>query len=106
MRNAIAHNDVVFDTRFQTGSIDKQVSNSIYNVTGVSGVSFETISDYLVLVIYLLSLLKMSKNDMKRLITSYVECTEKLRKAIPTSVFNQIIRTDNNAKIAALKKFI
>lgn len=106
LRNAIAHNDVVFDTRFRTGSIDKQVSNAILNATGVNGVSFETISDYLVLVVYLLSLLRMPKNDMKRLISSYAECTERLRKTIPTSVFNQIIRTDNNAKITALRKFI
>lgn len=106
LRNAIAHNDVVFDTRFRSGNIKKQVRNAITNATGVAGVTFETITDYLVLVIYLLSLLKMSKNDMKRLISSFTECTEKLRKSIPTSVYNQIIRTDNNAKIAALRKFI
>lgn len=34
LRNAIAHNDVVFDTRFRTGSIDKQVGNAISNATG------------------------------------------------------------------------
>lgn len=106
LRNAIAHNDVVFDTRFRTGRIDKQVSNAISNATGVSGLTFETISDYLVLVIYLLSLLKTSKKEMRRLISSYIECTEKLRKAIPISVYNQIIRTDNNSKITALQKFI
>lgn len=106
LRNAIAHNDVIFDTRFRRGNIDNQVCNAISNVTGVSGLSFETITDYLVLVIYLLSLLKMSKNDMKRLISSYIESTEKLRKAIPTSVFNQIIHTDNNTKIISLRKFI
>ena len=43
---------------------------------------------------------------MKRLIAAYIECTERLRKAIPISIFNKIIRTDNNAKIAALKKFL
>lgn len=106
LRNAIAHNDVIFDTRFRKGNIDNQVSNAISNATGVSGVCFETISDYLVLVIYLLSLIKIPKNDMKRLITSYIDSTEKLRKAIPISVFNQIIHTDNNTKIIALRKFI
>jgi abortive infection bacteriophage resistance protein len=106
LRNAIAHNDVIFDTRFRTGNIDKQVCNAISNATGVVGLNFETITDYVVLVVYQLSLLHISKNDMKRLITSFVECTEKLRKAIPTSVYNQIIRTDNNSKIAALRKFI
>ena len=43
---------------------------------------------------------------MKRLISSFSDCTEKLRKAIPINVYNQIIRTDNNVKIAALRKFI
>ena len=93
-------------TRFRTGNIDKQVSNAISNATGVSGLTFETVTDYLVLVVYQLSLIQVSKTDMKRLISSFVECTEKLRKAIPINVYNQIIRTDNNTKIVALRKFI
>lgn len=55
---------------------------------------------------YQLSLLRISKNETKRLISSFVDCTEKLRKAIPVSVYNQIILTDNNVKIAALRKFV
>lgn len=106
LRNAIAHNDVIFDTRFRTGNIDSQVSNAISNATGVADLSFETVTDYLVLVVYQLVLLRTSKNDIKRLISSFVECTEKLRKAIPINVYNQIIRTNNAAKITALKKFI
>lgn len=106
LRNAIAHNDVIFDTRFRTGNIDSQVSNAISNATGVADLSFETVTDYLVLVVYQVVLLRTSKNDIKRLISSFVECTEKLRKAIPINIYNQIIRTDNAAKITALKKFI
>lgn len=106
LRNAIAHNDVVFDTRFRTGNIDKQVSNAISNATGVPGLTFETVTDYVVLIVYQLSLLRISKNDTKRLLSSFVDCTEKLRKAIPVSVYNQIILTDNNVKIAALRKFV
>lgn len=105
-RNAIAHNDVVFDTRFRTGNIGKQVKNAISNETGVADITFETITDYLVLVVYLLSLLKISKNDIKRLISTFIDCTEKLRKTIPINIYNQIIRTDNNIKITALKKYI
>ena len=56
--------------------------------------------------IYLLSLLRISKNDSKRLISSYIECTERLRKAIPANVYSQIIRTDNSSKVVALRKFI
>lgn len=106
LRNAIAHNDVIFDTRFRTGNIDRQVSSAISNATKVSGLSFETITDYLVLVVYQLKLLHVSKNELKRLITGFEDIAEKLRSNIPTSIFNQIIHTDNNAKIATLKKFV
>lgn len=106
LRNAIAHNDVVFDTRFCTGNINKQVSRAITNATGVLGITFETITDYLILIVYLLTLLKVSKSDIRRLISSFVECVEKLRKAVPISIFNQIITTDSNTKILTLKKFI
>lgn len=53
LRNAIAHNDVVFDTRFRTNKIDRQVCNAISNATNVPNLNFETITDYLVLIVYL-----------------------------------------------------
>lgn len=106
LRNAIAHNDVIFDTRFRTGKIDKQVGNAISNATGVKGLTFGTITDYLVLIIYQLILLHVSKTEMKRSILGYEDIVDKLRISIPTSIFNQIIHTDSNIKISNLKKFV
>lgn len=106
LRNAIAHNDVVFDTRFKTGSIDKQISNAISNATSVSGITFDTITDYLVLLTYQLKLIGISKTELRRLIAGFSDAQEKLRSAIPTSTYNQIIHTDNNRKIQALKAYI
>ena len=101
LRNAIAHNDVIFDTRFRTGSID-----TISNATGVRGLTFETITDYLVLVIYQLKLLHISKTEMKRIISGFEDIAEKLRSNVPISIFNQIIHTDNNSKLTKLKSFV
>lgn len=105
LRNAIAHNDVIFDTRFRSGNIDKQVGNAISNATGVARLNFETITDYLVLVVYQLKLLHVSKAEIKRTILDFESIAERLRAAIPVSVFNQIIHTDNNAKVVQLKRF-
>ena len=84
LRNAIAHNDVIFDTRFRTGKIDKQVGNAISNATGVKNLTFGTITDYLVLIIYQLKLLCISKKEMKRVESGFEDIVEKLRLAIPT----------------------
>lgn len=106
LRNAIAHNDVIFDCRFKSGNIHKQVGNAITNATGVTGLSFETITDYLILVIYLLKLFQVTKTEMKQMISRFETVVEQLRNSVPTSLFNQIIYTDNNSKIADLKRFV
>ena len=106
LRNAIAHNDVVFDTRFRTGNIDKQVCSTLTNATGVTDLNFETITDYFVLIVYQLTLIGVPKTNIRQLINSFIDCTEKLRQSVPINVYNQIIRTDNSSKIKALKHFI
>ena len=106
LRNAIAHNDVVFDCRFKSGKINKQVKNAIANATGVTGLTFETITDYLVLVIYQLKLFKVTKTEMKQVISRFESVAELLRGSVPVSLFNRIIYTDNNSKIAQLKRFV
>lgn len=106
LRNSIAHNDVVFDARFRSGDIDKQLRNAISNATGVQSLTFDTITDYIVLIIYQLKLLGVSKTDMKRLVSDYTDSVEKLRQNIPINIFNQIIYTDNRQKMNKLKAFI
>lgn len=106
LRNAIAHNDVIFDCRFKSKNIDKQVGNAITNATGVIGLSFNTITDYLVLIIYQLKLLHASKTEMKQMLDKFETIVQQLHNNVSTSVFNQIIYTDNKLKIAQLKKCI
>lgn len=106
LRNAIAHNDVVFDARFQTGSIKNQLKNAITNATGVQNMTFDTITDYLVLIVYQLKLLGVSKTEIKKLISDFADRMERLRGSIPISVFNQIIYTDNRQKIERLKRYV
>ncbi len=65
-----------------------------------------TITDYLILVIYQLKLLHVSKSEMKRIISRFEYIVEKLRSNIPINIFHQIIYTDNRSKIILLKKFV
>jgi abortive infection bacteriophage resistance protein len=106
LRNAIAHNDVIFDTRFKTGHIDKQVSNAITNRMSVKNVNFSTITDYLILLVYILDLIGESKTEIKHLIKEYSDIINKLYTQIPNSVFHQIMNTDYHQKINNLIKNI
>ena len=106
LRNAIAHNDVIFDTRFKTGAIDKHVGNAISNVTRIKTITFDTITDYLIMIVYVLKLLGATKNELKKLVRDFEEIVEHLRTAIPTSIFGQIIHTDSTSKLQLLKQYI
>ena len=86
LRNAIAHNDVVFDTRFRTSGIDKQVSTAI-------------------LIVYLLNLLHVNPKEIEAAITAFECASEELRKKIPISVYTRIIHTDEKRKLEGLKTF-
>lgn len=106
LRNAIAHNDVIFDTRFRSSSIDRQMSNVITNASGIKNITFETITDYVALVLYELKLIRSPQMEGLRLLETFSESTEMLYHRVPVKLFHQIIHTDNHTKVHQLKKYL
>lgn len=109
LRNCVAHNGVVFDTRFASSEIRKPVKGFIKREVGIpDGVNIDlrTITDYFVLVILLARQLGFSKREAKALIGEYVELTDALRSRVPLNVFDMIVRTDNRPKLAALAHWV
>lgn len=106
LRNAIAHNDIIFDARFRSSNIGKQVGNAILNASTINCSSFDTITDWIVLIVYQLKLLHTTKTELKHLISEYEEAVEKFRNSVPTSIFNQIIHTNNQAVIIGLRNYV
>lgn len=51
LRNAIAHNNTIFDTRFKTGSINNRIASYISSETGIKNINFNSILDYIILVL-------------------------------------------------------
>lgn len=46
LRNAVAHNDVIFDTRFKSSNIDENISRCLMFDTGIDNINFSSIIDY------------------------------------------------------------
>lgn len=106
LRNAIAHNDVIFDTRFRSSSIDRQMSNVITNASGIRNITFETITDYVALILYELKLIRSPQMEGLRLLETFSESTEMLYHRVPVKLFHQIIHTDHHTKVHQLKKYL
>lgn len=106
LRNAIAHNDVIFDTRFKTRNISKQLKSNIKNSTSIANINFESITDYIILMTYILKLLGVTKIELKKFITEFQNMTTELKAIIPSNIYNQIIPQDTPSKLIKITNYI
>lgn len=106
LRNAIAHNNVVFDTRFRKRNINKTLLKSLENDTGIQGINFNSITDYIILVIYILKKLNKANKELNKNINEFIRIVENIKENIPQAVYDQIILTNDLQKLRILKNFL
>ena len=106
LRNAVAHNDVVFDTRFSKSNVDGGVSSSLTIETGIQSITFKNIVDYVILVTYLLKRLGTSKTDTRKFVTEIQSTIEEFRARTPYNNYAKIVFTDTRKKLQQLQQFI
>lgn len=106
LRNAIAHNNIVFDARFKKRNISKNFQNFLVNETKVQSILFTCITDYLILIIFILKKLNKTKTELIKLLNDYIKLSDELKSKIPQNIYDQIILTNDKNKLNDLKKFI
>ncbi len=106
LRNSVAHNNTVFDTRFQTSHVNNRISDYISTETRIVNVTFKSIVDYIILISFVMSLLKCNKTEILAFIRQFEEACEGLRKSIPMNIYSKIIYTDTRGKLSALKNYL
>ena len=106
LRNAIAHNAVVFDTRFRNIDPTPAMKQCLINDVGVPYINFKTIGDYIILMCYYLKLLHMPGKEIKAFIREFEKITEKYRHSVNSAVAAIVIHPDLQARMTTLKNFI
>lgn len=106
LRNAVAHNDPVFDVRFKTSKPNMQIARLLMNETGVQNVTFNTLTDYVVLMGYFMHCFGYPKIETKKLINDYTSCCEELRRKVPMSLYSTIVYSDTRGKLLQLEKYV
>ena len=106
LRNSVAHNNTIFDTRFKSHKISAHLCNYISSETSISNVSFDTMVDYLILIVYIMKILKHSKTELKLFINQFTEACEILRKQVPMNIYSRIVYTDTRRKLNELREFL
>ena len=106
LRNAIAHNAVVFDTRFRSVDPNRAVKQCLKQEIGLPYVNFRTFGDYFILVCYYLKILHVSKTEIKAFIREFEKITEDYVKSVAADVATRVIHRDLSARMMLLKGYI
>lgn len=106
LRNAVAHNNAIFDTRFQTSRINQRLISLLEVETGISNLDFKYIDAYVVLITYTLRKMGETKTSCKQFISSFITCTDALRSQLSANVCNQILGTQQRSHLKALQNFL
>ncbi len=106
LRNAVAHNDMIFDTRFKNAKVNQTIIKCLENDTKISNIDFNTIVDYLILICYLLKKMATPKAEIRKMVSQFVNTTELLRKRIPIGIYSKIVYTNTREKLKRLERYI
>lgn len=106
LRNSIAHNSVVFDTRFRSIDPNSAMKQCLKIEIGLPYVNFKTIGDYIILTCYYMKLLDVSKTEIKAFIREFDKITYNYRQSVNSNVIAIVIHPDLSARMNILKSFI
>lgn len=105
LRNAIAYNGVVFDTRFKSSSINNRITAYITKETGITNVNFNSIVDYIVLIAFVLKILGCNQNETISFVDNFEKICEELRRQVPSKIYMRILYSDTRNKLSFIKQF-
>ena len=106
LRNAIAHNAVIFDTRFNKFDANPAMKRCLELDIRLPYINFKTIGDYVILICYYLKMLKVSKTEIKAFIREFEKVTAEYSSKVSPAVSAIVIHRDLSSRMEILKKFI
>lgn len=106
LRNAVAHNSVIFDCRFKNSDASAELKEFLSSETSIKNIKFESIVDYLILIIYLLSKTGYTKTEMRKVIRDFKSYSENLKEQVPFADYSAILGTDSRKKISHLENYL
>lgn len=104
LRNAIAHNGIIFDTRFATQKVPERIKKMLEQELNIKNLDFNYIVSYIALIIFLLNRMEESKR-CKSLVREFLTLQEMLNK-MPLGTKMQVKGAEFETVINGLGKIL
>lgn len=106
LRNAVAHNNVIFDTRFKDRKINTVLKKWVEKETGIQNITLYSLIDYIIIICCLLKRTDFTGTRAKRLLDQYKTENAILCKAVDPAIYNCLFQQNINNKIATLEAYL
>ncbi|MCD7806090.1 MAG: Abi family protein [Lachnospiraceae bacterium] len=106
LRNAVAHNNIIFDTRFKDRKINSVLKKWVEKETGIQNITLYSLVDYIIIVCCLLKRVDFSSARAKKLVKEFKEQNQLLQKNVAPSIYALIIQQNVTHKINALENYL
>lgn len=106
LRNAIAHNAVVFDTRFRNIDPSRAMKQCLMIEIGIPYINFKTIGDYVILICYYMHLLHLPKTEIKAFIREFERIIDNYKTQVSPAVSSIVLHPDLQSRLTILKNYI
>lgn len=106
LRNAVAHNNVVFDTRFKDREPNKNVLAWIHMELNISDINFKDIVDYVILICCILKKIECDNEMICKFVDEFRLIIDTAYKELSSEIYMKIIPTNTRNKLESLSEYI
>lgn len=106
LRNAVAHNNVIFDSRFKDRNINAVLKKWTEKETGIQNITLYSLIDYIIIICCILKRIDFSEAKSLRLVETLKNENERLKNAVDASIYDMIVQKNIPAKISALEVYL
>lgn len=106
LRNAVAHNGIIFDTRFKDRNINNALKKWAEKITGIQNISLYSLIDYIIIICCVLKKIDFSGNRGKTLLKNFKEQNEVLKQKVKPGIYRMIVQQNVITKIEKLEEYL
>lgn len=98
LRNSVAHNNIIFDTRFKDRKISPVLKKWIEKETSIHNITLYSLIDYIIIVCCLVKRVDFSSTRAKKLVHAYKNQNQILQNSVAPAIYAQIIQKKRHSK--------
>lgn len=106
LRNSVAHNNIIFDTRFKDRTINTVLKKWVEKETRIHNISLYSLIDYIIIVCCILKRIDFSGTRATNLLEKYKKENQLLLSKVTPSIYQTIIQQNVTVKIARLEAYL